>query len=182
MFWRFWLPEESVEDLARQLMVPLQQWVDEGWIALTDGNVIDYEAIETAAVEDCKKVNIQRISYDRMFAGQMTQNIDKALKGVEVVPVAQTFYGSSPAVKELQRLLGSGEACGQPRVLHGPNPVARWMASLVEAKNDGLDNLRLVKPDRQKSQARIDGMSAMVTGLDGYVRRPVKSKYSSYAA
>ena len=67
-------------------------------------------------------------------------------------------------------------------MLHGPNPVARWMASLVEAKNDGLDNLRLVKPDRQKSQSRIDGMSAMVTGLDGYVRRPVKKTYYAYTA
>jgi len=182
MFWRFWLPEESLEDLERQLMVPLKQWVDEGWISLTDGNVIDYEAIRDAALKDCEHLQIQRISYDRMFAGQMVQEIDTKLKGVEIVPVAQTFYGSSPAVKELQRLLGSGEARGKPRMLHGPNPVARWMASLVEAKNDGLDNLRLVKPDRQKSQSRIDGMSAMVTGLDGYVRRPVKKTYYAYTA
>lgn len=182
MFWRFWLPEESIEDLERQLMVPLRQWVDDGWISLTEGNVIDYAAIESAAVEDCKHLDMQRISYDRMFAGQMVQNIDAALKGVEIVPVAQTFYGSGPAVKELQRLLGSGTEKGKPGMLHGPNPVARWMASLVEAKNDGFDNLRLAKPDRQKSQARIDGISAMVTGLDGYVRREKKRTYYAYTA
>jgi phage terminase large subunit-like protein len=91
--------------------------------------------------------------------------------------VAQTFFGTSPAIKEFQRLMGSNERRddGTPapaRFLHGGNPVARWMASVVEAKDDGQDNLRLVKPERLKSQARIDGMAAMVTGLDGYLRRP----------
>lgn len=182
MFWRFWLPEESIEELERQLMVPLRRWVDEGWIALTEGNVIDYTAIKTAALTDCTGLDMQRISYDRMFAGQMVQEIDAEMRGVEIVPVAQTFYGSSPAIKELQRLLGSGAQKRRPRMLHGPNPVARWMASLVEARDDGYDNLRLVKPDRQKAQARIDGISAMVTGLDGYVRREKKRTYYSYTA
>ncbi len=62
------------------------------------------------------------------------------------------------------------------RVRHGGNPVARWMASVVESKNDGQDNLRLVKPERAKSQARIDGISACTTGLDGYLRREREKK------
>lgn len=181
MFWRFWLPEDAVDDLVKKAQVPIRQWIDDGWITITDGNVVDYEAIRDAALEDCKPLNMQRISYDRMFAGQMVQEIDKELKRVEIVPVAQTFYGSGPAVKELQRLLGSAAENRKPRMMHGPNPVARWMASVVEAKNDGQDNLRLVKPDRAKSGSRIDGMSAMVTGLDGYVRRTNRS-YSSAAA
>jgi hypothetical protein len=44
------------------------------------------------------------------------------------------------------------------------------MASVVEVKNDGLDNIRPVKPDRQKSVTRIDGIQAAVTGLDGRLR------------
>jgi phage terminase large subunit-like protein len=56
------------------------------------------------------------------------------------------------------------------------NPVMRWMASVVETKNDGLDNIRPVKPDRQKSSARIDGFQAAVTGLDGIVRSNLKKK------
>ena len=52
----------------------------------------------------------------------------------------------------------------------------------MEAKDDGQDNLRLVKPERAKSQARIDGIAAMVTGLDGYLRRPRKRDYFAYTA
>lgn len=176
-FWRFYVPEERVDDLERQLQVPLKRWIKAGLVRATEGNVIDYEEVEKDVLADCKKVDMQRISYDRMFAGQMVQNLDKAMRGVEVVPVSQTFMGMSPAIKELLRLLGVTEkerTAG--RIRHGGNPVARWMAKVVETKDDGNDNLKLVKPERAKSQARIDGMSALVTALDGYVRRPIKKK------
>ncbi|MCR3719147.1 MULTISPECIES: terminase large subunit [Prauserella salsuginis group] len=169
-FWRFYVPEDRVDELERQLQVPLKQWIRNGFVRATEGNVIDYTAVQADVLADCKKVDMQRISYDRMFAGQMVQELDTQLRGVDVVPVAQTFLGMSPAIKELQRLIG------EDALRHGGNPVARWMASVVETKDDGNDNLKLVKPERQKSQARIDGMSALVTGLDGYVRRPVKKK------
>lgn len=173
MFWRYFVPEERIEDLERQLQVPLSRWVAEGWITATEGNVIDYVRVRDVALADCQIVDMQRISYDRMFAGQMVQELDAELKGVDVVPVAQTFLGQSPAIKELLRLLGVTETGVEAgRIRHCGDPVTRWMASVVETKTDGQDNYRLVKPERGKSQARIDGIAAMVTGLDGYLRRP----------
>lgn len=165
LFWRFWIPGDRVDDLERQLQVPLKRWVAEGWVTATDGNVIDYERVQADVLGDYRQLRLARLSYDRMFAGQMVQQIDTALRGVEVVPVAQTFVGQSPAIKELLRLLG------ERAVLHNGNPVARWMASVVESKDDGNDNYRLVKPTRNKSQARIDGVAATVMGLDGWLRR-----------
>src|SRR5690606_9330397 len=136
------------------LQVPLSRWVAEGWVIATEGNVIDYARVRDVVLADCQVVDIQRISYDRMFAGQMVQEIDAELKGVDVVPVAQTFVGQSPAIKELLRLLGvSDKGAEAGRLRHGGDPVTRWMASVVEARTDGQDNLRLVKPDRAKSQA-----------------------------
>lgn len=162
--WRFWLPEDIAPDLERRLQVPLGEWVKQGFVTLTEGNVIDYDAIEQQVIRDSWHVDMRRVGYDRMFAGQMVQRIDKALRGVEIVPVAQTFLGQSPGIKELLRLLGPGA------IRHGGNPVARWMASVTESKDDGQDNLRLVKPDRLKSQARIDGMAALVVAMDCHLR------------
>lgn len=179
MLWRYFVPEERVEHLERHLQIPLSRWVKEGWITATEGNVIDYAKVREVALADCRVVDIRRISYDRMFAGQMVQEIDTELNGVEVVPVAQTYLGQSPSIKELSRLLGvteSGATVGSMR--HGGDPVTRWMASVVETKSDGQDNYRLVKPDRGKSQARIDGIAAMTTGLDGYLRRPQSGTFA----
>lgn len=162
---RFWVPGERVEDLERKLLIPLKSWIDQGLVETTEGDVIDYGAIKSAVIGDCNHFDMQRVSYDRMFAGQLVQELDEDLRGVDVVPVHQTFVGLSPACKELERLIGA------KAVHHGGNPVLRWMASVVEVKNDGLDNIRPVKPDRQKSVTRIDGIQAAVTGLDGVLRR-----------
>lgn len=168
---RFWLPEERVDDLERRLQVPLREWARQGLLELTEGDVIDYTAVKSAVIGDCRHLDMQRVSYDRMFAGQLVQELDAELQGVEVAPVAQTFVGLSPACKELERLLGNQE------FRHGGHPILRWMASVVEVKNDGQDNIRPVKPDRAKSVSRIDGIQAAVTGLDGWVRQANKRKY-----
>ncbi|MFD7070371.1 terminase large subunit [Streptomyces sp. NPDC059913] len=165
---RFWLPEERIDELEAQLQVPLKQWSDDGLLTLTEGDAIDYGAIEKQIIADCRRLDVQRISYDRMFAGQLVQRIEQKTRGVDVVPVAQTYLGMSPGSKELERLLREG------RIHHGGNPILRWNASVVEVYRDGNDNLRPVKPDRGKSSARIDGIAATVMALDGYVRRPLK--------
>jgi phage terminase large subunit-like protein len=161
---RFWLPEERADDLERKLQVPIRQWAADGHLTLTEGDVIDYGAIKSAVIGDCRHLDMQAIGYDRMFAGQMVQEIDTEMSGVEVRPVAQTFLGLSSACKELERLVGA------KALRHGGHPILRWMASVVEVKNDGQDNIRPVKPDRAKSVTRIDGIQAAVTGLDAIVR------------
>ncbi|MCX4663348.1 terminase large subunit [Streptomyces uncialis] len=165
---RFWLPEERADELEQQLQVPIRQWAADGLLTLTEGDAIDYDAIERQIIADCRRLDVQRISYDRMFAGQLVQRIEKKTRGVDVVPVAQTYLGMSPGCKELERLLREG------RIRHGGHPVLRWNASVVEVYRDGNDNMRPVKPDRDKSTARIDGVVAAVMALDGYVRRPLK--------
>jgi Phage terminase-like protein, large subunit len=172
LLWRYWVPEDRVVDLERQLQVPLSRWVRDGFITATEGDVIDYDAIEVQVAADAKHLDMKTVAYDRMFAGQMVQRLDKALRGCELKPVAQTFMGTSPGIKELLRLLGSNDA--RPRMRHAGDPVSRWMASVVEGKDDGNDNLKIVKPERGTSQARIDGIAAAVMGLDGYLRRPLK--------
>lgn len=161
---RIWVPEERVFELQKQLLIPLRQWIDEGLVEVTEGNVIDYSVIKSAVIGDCRHLDMQRISYDRMFAGQLVQDVDAELRGVEVVPVAQTFLGLSPACKELERLVGSGT------LRHGGHKALRWAAANVEVKSDGADNIRPIKPDRKKSMYRIDPIQAAVTALDGKLR------------
>ena len=175
LFWRYWVPDERVVDLERHLQVPLSRWVEQGFVTATEGNVVDYDAVQKQIVADCRQVDIESIGYDRMFAGQMVQNIAGELSGCHMRPVAQTFLGTSPGIKELLRLLGHNDVEAPPRMRQGGDPVTRWMASVVEAKDDGNDNLRLVKPERAVSQARIDGIAAAVMGLDGYLRRARES-------
>ncbi len=103
--------------------MPLSQWVADGHVTATDGDVIDYAAVKAQILEDCRHFDMQRISYDRMFAGgQIVQELDEELRGVDVNPVGQGFIGLSAPAKEFERLLGAG-------LIRVPDdPVTRWMA------------------------------------------------------
>lgn len=166
----YWVPEDRVEALQEQLQVPLQAWVDQGYVHATEGDVIDYAAVKAKAVGDARHYDLQRISYDRMFAGHIVQEIDQAARGVDLVPVGQGFVGIGPAAKEFERLINGG------LVILPDDPVSRWMALWVETKTDETDNIRPVKPNRRSSMRRIDGIQAAVTGLDGWVRAGLNTK------
>lgn len=166
----YWVPEDRVEALQEQLQVPLQAWVDQGYVHATEGDVIDYAAVKAKAVGDARHYDLQRISYDRMFAGHIVQEIDQAARGVDLVPVGQGFVGIGPAAKEFERLINGG------LVILPDDPVSRWMALWVETKTDETDNVRPVKPNRRSSMRRIDGIQAAVTGLDGWVRAGLNTK------
>lgn len=172
LFTRFWVPEERVVDLQKQLLVPLDDWIERGYVKATEGDVIDYSAVKETVLEDCKYFDMQRVSYDRMFAGQLVQELDAELNGVEIASVAQTFYGLSPAAKEMERRWRAKQMSWDG------NPCMRWMASVVDIKTDDLDNIRPVKPNRKKSSARIDGFQAAVTGMDGIVRSSLEQSSS----
>lgn len=166
----YWVPEERIPELEEQLQVPLQAWVDQGFVHASEGDVIDYAAVKAKAVGDAHHFDLQRISYDRMFAGQIVQEIEAETKGVELVPVGQGFVGIGPASKEFERLISGG------LVILPDDPVTRWMALWVETKTDETDNIRPVKPNRRSSMRRIDGIQAAVTGLDGWVRAGAQIK------
>lgn len=165
---RFWIPEQRAEELSHQLQVPILEWAEQGFITLTEGDAIDYKAIEDQILADSRTYRIRRVSYDRMFAGGTLERIEDNPRIGEVVPIAQTYLGLGPGAKESERMLRS-------RVLrHDGNPVLRWNAQCVEVIRDGNDNIRPVKPNRDKASTRIDGIAAMVMAMDGYLRRKTK--------
>ena len=50
---------------------------------------------------------------------------------------------------------------------HGGNPVRRWMAGNVVMRQDPAGN---IKPDKEKSTEKIDGIVALIMGLDRCIR------------
>ena len=53
------------------------------------------------------------------------------------------------------------------RIIHGGNPVLRWMAGNVVAEVDAAEN---IKPSKKKSTEKIDGIVALIMGLDRAIR------------
>lgn len=166
---RFWMPAEGLAERSRRDKVPYDQWVEQGWITATEGNVVDYDKIRAeitgmhgaAKIEGVvplmERVNLRELAIDRWNATQITTQL--AGDGVTVVPFGQGFGSMSAPSKHFEALVLAG------KVNHMGNPVLRWMVQNVSVKTDPADNVKPVKPDRRMSAVRIDGIVALLMGL-----------------
>lgn len=150
----FWVPRENAHARETRDKVPYLQWAREGHITLTDGNVIDYEAIEAKICELAGTYQIKEIAFDPWNA-QATAN-RLANEGMTMVEFRQGFVSMSGPTKDFEVLI-----IGK-KLIHGGHPVLKWNASNVAVKEDPAGNL---KPNKQKSTERIDGIVAAIMGL-----------------
>ena len=155
----FWIPEDTVDLRVKRDHVNYDLWVKQGFIQTTEGNVVHYGFIEKFIEELGKKYHIREIAFDRWGATQMVQNLDEM--GFTVVPFGQGFKDMSPASNELMRLVLSGN------LAHNGNPVLRWMMDNIFVRKDPAGN---IKPDKEKSTERIDGVIATIMALDRAVK------------
>ncbi|HIH7963752.1 TPA: terminase large subunit [Streptococcus suis] len=155
----FWLPEDTLELRCRRDHVLYDVWERHGYIKTTEGNVVHYGFIEKF-IEDLSEIyHIKEIAYDRWNATQMVQNLEGM--GLTLVPFGQGYKDMSPPSKELYKLMMEG------KIQHGGHPVLKWMGQNVVMRQDPAGN---IKPDKEKSVEKIDGIVALIMGLDRCIR------------
>jgi phage terminase large subunit-like protein len=162
---RFWIPEATLtaqgSGRAEKDRLALKHWADEGWITVTPGNVTDYDLVEAQILEELAKYELKRLAFDRWNVTQLVTHLRDALGAARVVDFPQTMAAMSAPSKELEKRLKEGA------IRHGDNPVLRWMASNVAAR-EGPNGQ--IKPDRERSGEKIDGIVTLVMALDGAMR------------
>lgn len=163
--WRLWIPEDTVELLDKYTDRQFGRWVSEGWITATDGNVIDYETVYDDIEEDWSRFAIADVTYDKWSGEPVRQELESRT-GMTFIESSTTYTRMTGPMGEFMRMLKSEE------LKHGGNPVVRWMADNLEAKRprDDPDRVRPVKPDRESSGIRIDGLVALFFAVDGRMR------------
>lgn len=155
----FWVPEDTIPLRVKRASVPYDVWVRQGDLMSTEGNVIHYGFIEKVIEQLGELYHIREIAFDRWGAVQMVQNLEGA--GFTVVPIGQGYRDMSPPTKAFYELLMKGE------IIHGGNPVMRWMAGNVVVETDPAGN---IKPTKAKSAEKIDGIVAAIMALDRCIR------------
>ena len=137
-------------------------------VFVTDGNVTDYSAIRSFITgvyldgntmkqhDNCiaSRYNLKGMAYDRFNSSQLI--IDLAGDGVSAVPYGQGFISMNAPTKEMERLVLEGE------LHHEPDPFMDWMLNNVTLRFDPAGN---IKPDKEKSGDKIDGVVASVMAL-----------------
>jgi phage terminase large subunit-like protein len=168
--WHHYVPEAAVPRLDEITGGAFAGWVADGWCQVTPGEVVDYDPLRADLAAGYRDFELVDVGIDRWNSSETVTWCQRELPRLEVSLVSQTFVGQSASLKAIDRLLRNRQ------LDVGADPVAAWCASCAEVVQDRAENLKLVKPDRQRTTARIDSVAAMANAVDGWLRAPAPKK------
>lgn len=149
-----WIPEESMKERIKRDHAPYDRFVREKHLIATPGNAVDYDFVEARLLAMNELYEVSALCPDPWNSRMLTQRLDKA--GMTIIEVSQTMAGQSPAMKELERLMKTGQ------YTHENHPVARWCFGNVQVAVDGNGN---IKPMKNKSIEKIDLTVAEINAM-----------------
>lgn len=148
---KFYLPEKQIEEAGN---ASYAGWVADGWLTSTEGDVLDFELVESDLEDDHGTYALKDVAYDPWQATQLAQRCGR--KGIPMVEYRQTVAYFSEPMKELEALVLSG------RLHHNGNPVMAWCMSNVVCHTDAKDN---IYPRKERVENKIDGAVAAIMAV-----------------
>lgn len=171
--WRHWLPREAYERLNRANDGKLAQWIKDGWLSVTEGNVLDltsatspvYQAIET----DAARYTFLGIDADRWSSDGVLQEIGYRVyvNDDDIMAYTNDFTHMSPGMHRLFELVI------EKKLRHHGNPLARWCFDCCEAKlhTTDPDLIMPAKIKRDVSNNRIDAVASSIMAVNAWWTR-----------
>ena len=156
---KFWIPSEALVKWPNR---PYEEFQRAGALeVIDDAEVVDFQKIQADVFRSYQESRIIELVYDNRFAEQMAQALKAA--GVNTTESRQ-----GEALNEAIRLLL--DMIGDGRVIHDGNPVMTWMADNLSVKTN--PHTQRMRPDKERSKDKIDGLVALIMALDIIVRQP----------
>lgn len=169
LFWA-WVPLEDLQARETRDGVPYGDWIRAEFLQGCPGDIIDYDAVEQTIWEAARDFDLVTLGLDPALSWTLSQRLMQGTEeqeGLEVIEIAQTMMGMSPATKQVELLLRKHE------MLHEHNTAARWCFGNVRCATDGNENL---KPMKNRSVGRIDitvaWIIAMATAMAKQAQKP----------
>ena len=164
VFPRFYVPETAVMETKND---SYRGWQIEGHLIVTDGDVIDFNQIETDIRTDMERFDVLEIGFDPWQSTQMSTSLMG--EGANCVEFRQVVANFSEPTKDLDALMRTGS------IHHDGHPVLAWMIGNVVGHYDAKEN---VYPRKERSENKIDGAVALIMALG--LKLKGESQTSSY--
>jgi phage terminase large subunit-like protein len=152
---KFYLPENQIYNKSRNIGNLYDTWSKQGYLTLTDGDIIDHQVIGDDVRQMLTEFNVQAVGYDPWGSTQLAIRLSE--EGAPMAEIPQTVKNLSEAMKEVEAKTVNGS-------LHKEkNPVMDWMASNIVVKLDKNENYF---PDKEHPDNKIDGMVALFMAVN----------------
>lgn len=153
LFPMIWRPGGTAEEAERRDHVPYRDWARAGFLALCDGDIINYTDVEDAIRWARETFDLRMVGFDPYLSRTITQRLEPI---VSIVEIPQDLKNLSPAMKETEDLMI------RHQLLHVHNTCFRWTFGNVRCYVDGNGNC---KPMKNKSTGRIDPTVASIIAM-----------------
>jgi phage terminase large subunit-like protein len=181
--WTFFMPEDRLKELEDRDRAPYRDWAKDGFIIPTSGATVDYAVIRSIISgvtldaqgrpndyrePDClaNKHRIACIGFDPWNSSKLITELGE-YDGISMLEFRQGFASMNAPCKEFER------AMAERNIMHGGNPVAKWMFGHCATDTDPAGNVKLSK---SKSTNKIDGCVAAVMALAASTAKPQEAE------
>ncbi|WLR44397.1 terminase large subunit (plasmid) [Bacillus carboniphilus] len=142
-----WVPYKKVQ--LDNEKIPYREYEKQGWLTIVEGEYIKYEYVFDWFVEQSKRFQIKKITYDPAKAYRLVKDLENY--GFETEVVRQGPLTLSPAVNDIKELFLDG------KVIFNQNKLYRWYINNVKIEEDRNRN---PLPKKQNRYRKIDGFAA----------------------
>lgn len=150
-FVKRWLPGAQLDGNDRY-----RAWREVGLVNVTEGDEIDFGAIEDELEQVGRDFELAAIGYDPFQATQFAQRATQ--KGLPMVEVGQTVKNLSEPMKELEAVI-----YGRRFVYDAGDECLVWQFGNVVARRDLKDN---VFPNKERPESKIDDIVAILIAFN----------------
>lgn len=154
--WRYFLPGDNFRQRVEFENSNYLKWVEDGFLTLTPGEVIDYQYIYEQLKTDHERFNIRSLYYDPWKSFSFLPQLEEI--GIKAIEFKQSLQNMAPAVSQLTLALLNKSISLEA------NPISLWCLNNATIKPDINGNSKFIKPANQKK--RIDG--AVVLAMSYY--------------
>ena len=155
LHWKY-IPREQISIKMKTDSYLIEQWVKEGLITATPGEVVDYSFMFNDIIKASHIYDIQEIAYDRNLSELLIEPLSDLFT---MVDYNQSITAMSEPSKSWEVAVSKGEIIDN-------DPVMAWMVSCATTREDANGNMKIVKPDSNKSSKRIDMVITSVMAHD----------------
>lgn len=155
------MPEEALAERRVKDKVPYDLWIEEGWLDVTPGAVVDYSFVERWILDfiNDNELNVILFCYDPYGATQFAQNMENY--GLPIVEVRQGFPTLSEPTKEFRDFVYQNNE-HEKKITHIGDKTLSWAVGNAIAEMAANESIKLSKA---KSRERIDPIAAIITAF-----------------
>lgn len=152
------LPRVGLERHEKIDKIPYRQWANDGWITITDGDIIDYRKVDDRLKMYEKEYGwkAHELCYDPYAATHFM--IERGEEGYIAVEIAQWMKILSEPTKLLRELVASG------KLVHDGSPLLKRAIANAMQIVDSKENIMLTKKNAGDTK-RIDPVACIITAL-----------------